>query len=204
MPLTRIKSLGITDGTIALADLSATGTASSTTFLRGDNSWGAAGAAPGQVIQIVHTTFTGTASTTSQTPADISGFSASITPSSASNKVLVFVNVHMGSGPSGAYGYLLLLRGSTSLVVGTTGTGSQINTFISSGDITSDTHELIMKHGSNSYLDSPATTSATTYKLQFAKGSNGTNFYINRVQATDNASYIQYPVSSLTLMEIKG
>ena len=39
MPLTRIKSLGITDGTIALADLSATGTKDATTFLRGDNTF---------------------------------------------------------------------------------------------------------------------------------------------------------------------
>ena len=39
MPLTKIKSLGITDGTIALADLSATGTKDTTTFLRGDNSF---------------------------------------------------------------------------------------------------------------------------------------------------------------------
>ena len=39
MPLTKIKSLGITDGTIALADLSATGTKDATTYLRGDNSF---------------------------------------------------------------------------------------------------------------------------------------------------------------------
>ena len=45
MPLTKIQSLGITDGTIAIADFSATGTPSATTFLRGDNSWVAAGGA---------------------------------------------------------------------------------------------------------------------------------------------------------------
>ena len=43
MPLTKIKSLGITDGTIALADLSATGTKDATTYLRGDNTFAVAG-----------------------------------------------------------------------------------------------------------------------------------------------------------------
>ena len=45
MPLTKIKSLGITDGAVTIADLAATGTPSATTFLRGDNSWVAAGGA---------------------------------------------------------------------------------------------------------------------------------------------------------------
>ena len=114
-----------------------------------------------------------------------------------SNKVLVLVSVQMG-GVGNAYGYFLLLRGSTSLIVGNGAGGSQVNTFISSGYIDG---VAAMRGGSNSYLDSPNTTSATTYKIQFASG-NSNAFYINRQSSTDNGAYIQFPVSSITLIEI--
>ena len=52
-------------GTIGISDLSATGTASSSTFLRGDNTWGSAGATAGQVIQVVSATDSTQRSTTS-------------------------------------------------------------------------------------------------------------------------------------------
>ena len=43
MPLSKINNLSIADGAVTIADLSATGTASASTFLRGDNTWGSAG-----------------------------------------------------------------------------------------------------------------------------------------------------------------
>ena len=60
-----VTSAKIVDGTIALADLSATGTKDSTTFLRGDNTFATAGATAGQVIQVVSATDTTQRSTTS-------------------------------------------------------------------------------------------------------------------------------------------
>ena len=186
MPLTKIQSLGITDGTIVNADINASAAIAGTKL-----------SGAGKVLQVVHTTYQSQATTSSPTPSDISGFSASITPSSASNKVLVLVSVQMG-GVGNAYGYFLLLRGSTSLIVGNGAGGSQVNTFISSGYIDG---VAAMRGGSNSYLDSPNTTSATTYKIQFASG-NSNAFYINRQSSTDNGAYIQFPVSSITLIEI--
>ena len=193
MPLTRIKSLGITDGTILGTDVNSTFdlTGKTVTLPTGTG---------GKVLQVVHTTYQSQAVTTSGTPADISGFSASITPSSSSNKVLVFVSVQMG-GPGNAYGYFLLLRGSTSLVVGNGASGSQVNVFLSSGYIDG---VAAFRSGSNSYLDSPNTTSSTTYKIQFASANPGTSFYINRQSSTDNGGYINFPVSSITLLEIAG
>ena len=47
----------------------------------------------GSILQVVTTNFTSTASSTSGTPADVSGFAATITPSSNSNRVLVYVLV---------------------------------------------------------------------------------------------------------------
>ena len=152
----------------------------------------------GSVLQVVSTTLTSTQSTTSGTPTDITNFSATITPSSASNKVLVFVTIQFG-GPANGYGYFLLLRGSTSIALGTSATGLQVNVFLSSGYIDG---VAAFRAASNSYLDSPATTSATTYKIQFASANPPTAFYSNRQASTDNGAYINFPTSSITLMEI--
>ena len=62
---TSIVNGDIANATIALAKLSATGTADATTFLRGDNSWGSAGAAAGQVIQVITATDSTERNTTS-------------------------------------------------------------------------------------------------------------------------------------------
>ena len=183
-----ITSAKIADGTIVNADINASAGIASTKI----------SGSFGKVLQVVHTTYQSQAVTTSATPADISGFSATITPSSASNKVLVLVSVSMG-GAGNAYGYFLLLRGSTSLIVGNGAGGSQVNTFISSGYIDG---AAAMRGGSNSYLDSPNTTSATTYKIQFASANSSNAFYINRQDQSADGAYTQFPVSSITLLEI--
>lgn len=158
----------------------------------------------GSVLQVVSTDYTGTASSTSATPADVSGFSATITPSSASNKILVFVSVAFGFN-NDAYPYVLLKRNGTSISVGTSATGTRLNVFLS-GTGTADTGSTVYRfhQASKSYLDSPSSTSALTYQIQLASPYSGYIGYINRVYDGSDASYIQYPTSSITLMEIKG
>jgi hypothetical protein len=158
----------------------------------------------GSVLQVVSTDYTGIASSTSGTPADVSGFAATITPSSASNKVLVFVSVAFGFN-NDSYPYVLLKRNGTSISVGASATGTRLNVFLS-GTGTNDSGSTIYRYhqASKSYLDSPSSTSALTYQIQFASPYSGFIGYINRVHNGDDASYIQYPTSSITLMEIKG
>jgi hypothetical protein len=158
----------------------------------------------GSVLQVVSTDYTGTASSTSATPADVSGFAATITPSSASNKILVFVSVAFGFA-NDAYPYVLLKRNGTSISVGATASGSQINVFLS-GTGTADAGSTVYRfhQASKSYLDSPSSTSALTYQIQLASPYISSTGYINRVSASDNAAYIQFPTSSITVMEIKG
>lgn len=158
------------------------------------------GVSAGKVLQCISTTYTSLASTTSGTPADVSGFSATITPASSSNKVLIFLAVAMG-GVANSYGYCLLKRGSTSIAIGTSGSGSQANSTISSGYIDG---AAAFRNGANSHLDSPNTTSATTYKVQIAQGNGSNAFYINRQSSSSDNGYIQFPVSTITLMEIEG
>jgi hypothetical protein len=164
----------------------------------------AASALPvGSIIQVVHTNYTSTATSTSSTPANVSGFSATITPSSASNKILVFVAVQFG-GANESFGYVLLLRGATSIGVGTSATGNQINTFLS-GTIPGApaASPYAFNPASKSFLDSPATTSATTYQIQLASPYLSNATFINRQgAAADNSVYIQFPTSAITLMEV--
>ena len=90
LPDNIITNAEMADDAIGIADLSATGTASSSTFLRGDNSWAAAGG--GKLLQVVQTVKSDTTSQAltggdgsngQSTWTDISGMTASITPSAS-------------------------------------------------------------------------------------------------------------------------
>lgn len=158
----------------------------------------------GSVLQVVSTDYTGLASSTSATPADVSGFAATITPSSASNKVLVFVSVAFGFS-NDSYPYVLLKRNGTSISVGTSATGSRLNVFLSgTGTNSAGSTTYRFHQASKSFLDSPSSTSALTYQIQFSSPYSGYIAYINRVSDGADSSYVQYPTSSITLMEIKG
>lgn len=201
---------GDTSGSVTLQAPSVAGTTTLTlpstsgNVLTSASSLAASQLPAGSVLQVVSTDYTGTASSTSATPADVSGFSATITPSSASNKVLVFVSVAFGFN-NDAYPYVLLKRNGTSISVGASATGSRLNTFLSGTGTNSSGSTIYKLHqASKSYLDSPSSTSALTYQIQLASPYAGIIGYINRIYNGDDASYVQYPTSSITLMEIKG
>jgi hypothetical protein len=155
----------------------------------------------GKVLQVVSTDYTGTASSSSGTPSNVSGFSATITPSSTSSKILVMVSVNLG-GAQDAYPYILLTRNGTSISIGTSATGPQINTFLNGTITNMSTGPAVMRSASKSYLDSPSSTSSLTYQIQLASPYSGLAGYINRQSLTHPAVYIQRPTSSITLMEI--
>jgi len=161
----------------------------------------------GQVpVQVKQTVKNDLFTTTSSVPVDITGFSASITPTSSSNKILVMVNVLIG-GSRDTYPYILLLRNGTSVGTGTGATGNQINTFGGAYLTNAVTATYMANYVSVNWLDSPSTTSSVTYKLQVASpynGGYGTGIYINRQEDNSNVSPIQYGQSSITLMEISG
>jgi hypothetical protein len=157
------------------------------------------GLSAGKVLQVVQTFFTATASTTSATPADVSGFSADITPSATTSNVLITVNVSFGYSGSAVYPYLLLLRDTTSIGLGVGATGVQSNVFLAAGGW----EEYSFVLASQTYLDEDiSTTSATTYKIQFAQPWASNAAYINRQGNSSNNVYVNFQGSSITLMEI--
>jgi hypothetical protein len=141
----------------------------------------AAAAGGGKVLQVVNATYS-TATTSSTNTFVDTGLTATITPSSATSKVLVFVNqTGLGKATNDAFIALRLLRGATALA----------SFELAAGYTTTTTPNFIGGSGIN-YLDSPATTSAVTYKTQIASQNNNA---IVRCQA-DNGT------STITLMEI--
>jgi hypothetical protein len=151
-------------------------------------------AIPGHVIQVVSTTKNDVFSTASTSFTDVTGLSVSITPSSTSSKILVLVNVMLGSTADAG---IKVQRGTTDIAIGTG--SSSFNCLGQSAPSPGSDLEYAPQHSSISHLDSPSTTSATTYKVQGRTNGSGT-LYINRRSIAD--SFIG--ASSITVMEIAG
>lgn len=119
--------------------------------------------ASGGIIQMKQSIKTDKSSTTSNSFIDVSGLSVTITPQSSSNKVLVRACVSAGTGGGGNDNKIRLLRGGTVI------TNDQ---FVRQGS-SQENHCWVLEE-----LDSPGTTSTTTYKIQFRAASN--EVFINR------------------------
>jgi hypothetical protein len=134
----------------------------------------------GKVLQVVNATTTTEATSSTNTYID-TGLTATITPTSASSTVLIFANVNYAKN-NDAYIRSRLMRGSTEILepidTQTGYTGSGVFNTVGASALT--------------YVDSPATTSATTYKIQFR--SEGNNAIVYAQPASGR--------SSITLMEI--
>jgi len=152
----------------------------------------------GSVLQVVSAIKTDVSSTTSQTYADITGLSVSITPTSSSSKILVLLNVD-GSNDNGGLA-IQLVRNSTAIAIGTAASGNQLNVTLT--NYYNNTDPNSHRSSGITFLDSPATTSSTTYKAQFRIGTTGGTGRINASSGTDNAAYNMYAVSTITVMEI--
>ena len=139
----------------------------------------------GNVLQVVNTLLTATRGIASTTFADITGLSATITPTSASNKILILVSIN-GITIEATITALKtrILRDATILE------------FIDSSIGYSSLAQLYAGGVSIGYLDAPATTSAITYKIKFATNS-GNQAYINNYTSGGSSS-------TITLMEISA
>ena len=148
----------------------------------------------GKVLQVVQTVETDDSSMSSATFADI-GISADITPTASSSKILVIATLDVG-GDGGARGGLRLVRDSTDVLLADAA-GSRTRASVT----TAPASNAYTVHPNITYLDSPSTTSATTYKLQASiEGSN--TIYLNRTETNTDSSDFYRGASTLTLMEI--
>jgi hypothetical protein len=133
--------------------------------------WSTVSATPriGQIVTA--TTTNSTAATGGAGYVDVSGLSVTITPTLATSKILVVTSfIILGSGTAYQTGLVQLLRGATSL------TGTSLGTYYPGG---ASTNFANYGQYSNQYVDSPATTSATTYKMQISNVFSANNWAAN-------------------------
>lgn len=153
----------------------------------------------GTVLQVVSTQITANLSvsvSSAGTFYDMSGFTASITPTSATSKILVLAMINQ-SACSSVPGrqYLQIVRNSTAIGVGDASSGKYQTTTAFYSTDTNSTITLPLV-----WLDSPATTSATTYKIQVT--ANGTaTAYFNRGQINSQTDSAQ-TASQILLLEV--
>jgi hypothetical protein len=153
---------------------------------------GVASGQGGGIIQVVSSTKTDTASSTSTSFTD-TGISASITPSSSSNKILIVTSVYWSHSGSPAM-VLNLVRGSTNISQPAVTSGSH------AGTVAAWVNALSMSSHTITFLDSPNTTSSTTYKIQW-KSTNGGTIQLNSYV---NATSQYHGTSTISLFEVSG
>jgi hypothetical protein len=135
------------------------------------------------VVQAVKTdTFT----TASASYVLVTGLSVSITPSTATSKVLVIVSVFASNTSTANNSLFRLYRDATSINEGASGYTAYVR----------ETNANHLTHWGAVFLDSPASASATTYSVE-ARASDGTVTVNRRGGDTEGAG-----VSSITLIEV--
>ena len=158
----------------------------------------------GSVIQVVQTVKSDTFSASNTTSfTDITGLSATITPRSLSNKILIRYNV-ASSVTNGAYTFhIRLVRGSTNIAQGDAD-GSKIQATTSAYSGSSNAGYPVYYQVCE-FLDSPSTTSATTYKLQ-SRGWNASagTYTVNRSRDENDSVNFARIISTITLMELSA
>jgi hypothetical protein len=156
----------------------------------------------GKILQVKNTLTSSRSSYTTNNNnvgTNISSLNTTITPSSTSSKVWVTITISFEVHHDSV---LRLYRNSTIIGRNTGSTARWSGTFLPGYDADSNSTP---RTNTYTYLDSPNTTSATTYKLNTlsANGSNHT-FYLNRPISSSGGDNLEIATSSMTLMEVAG
>ena len=149
---------------------------------------------PGHVVQIQSSVSTAASTISSTSYADIPSMTATITPTSTSSKILIQVSFGVLSGNNTGTGCLMkLLRDSTEIGQGV-GADSH-NVFMQNylGSVTNT-----FEQANHMFVDSPSSTSAIVYKMQWSLSGTGETWYMNR-RGSDNYARTS---STFLLMEI--
>tara|TARA_Y100000114_G_scaffold71434_1_gene65406 strand:+ start:181 stop:717 length:537 start_codon:yes stop_codon:yes gene_type:complete len=166
-----------------------------------------AGVATGQgggIVQVISAFKSDTASQNSNTLAAISGLQPQITPTSNTSKVLININLKIGSSSDFTDMNLKLYRsigGTETEIFSATDFGSRTSGFWGCQDFVEySTYFQLPVH--SQYLDSPATTSQITYLIKWQVQSQ--TMYLNRTGDDTNDSGAHRLSSSVTLMEVSA
>ena len=169
---------------------------------------GLASGVSGGIIQVVSATKTTSQAITSLSGnnwSDVSDCSPVITPKFNTSKILIMYN--LGGGLSNMSGHNFYYRIHRSISGGSSGavnvsTDSANSVYTTGGfnfyDVGTDLDTMFVNSMSGTFLDSPATTSACTYKFQVTSQDSSSTIYINRRGANSSNT----GTSTMTLMEV--
>ena len=162
-------------------------------------------AAPGKILQVVQTIKTDTFSSTSDSYADITGLTVTITPSSASNRVLLLADVKISPLDIQDLAVHLRLNGGNSGTYIGDSAGNRISS-ASAAFGNAGTFELARNANqvNINYVDSPATTSAITYSVQMRRSGASNTIFVNRGGLDADSAARGRTASSLIAMEVAG
>jgi hypothetical protein len=157
------------------------------------------------ILQVKSTTKTDVFSTNSPTFTTVTGLTATITPSSASSKILVLVDAKIGTNNAvGVGSHIRITGGNAATYIGDAASSRARTAFSVSPSQANWGTGLGVQNAAITFLDSPATTSAITYAVEQRRGSSADFVFVNRSGAdTDNDNYGRF-ASSITLMEVAG
>ena len=157
----------------------------------------------GSVLQVVQSVKTDTFSSTGFTYRTVTGLQASITPSSTSSKILILIDVKIGSYPDYGVNQQITRNGNGIYLGAANGNRPRVSNW-TTYYAASGTYGYTLASQIICYLDSPSTTSSTTYALALASYSSNTA-YVNRSHIWQNSTEFDgATASSITLMEISG
>lgn len=178
--ITGISAGGLPDNCVTADDLASTLDLSSNTVTLPSGTGG-------KILQVVQATLDDTQESTSSSTFVDTSLTASITPSATSSKILVITNSHYMNSSSDVNGKLGIKRDSTVL---SSGRALAVYYFQASSNVDP------WNTGSMMYLDSPATTSSTTYTVVYK--CNGGTFYHGHGTGTGGNT------QTITLLEVAG
>ncbi len=151
----------------------------------------------GSILQVVSTSKTDTFSTSSTTDVDVTGLSATITPRSTSNRVVVLCQISSGNEEGTNIPFFRLFRGATQVFQGdAAGTRYRVSASAASSS------SLRLDNALINFVDSPASTSALTYKVTMRV--NAGTGHINRTATDTDSTAVPRAASSIILMEVAG
>jgi len=194
---TALNATNLGSGTVPTARLGS-GTADATTFLKGDQTYASAGKI-NQVLQYVEN---GTQTSTTTSFVDLTDMTLAITPTATDSKIMVMFNGTFGMSSNYTYFIRLvqLIAGGSDVYPYVGDAGTPPNRATLGHFFVKVDHERDYNGRSFQFVDSPATTSAVTYRIQWM--TEGGTMYLGRSGQDSNFNYHARVPAALQLWEI--
>ena len=157
----------------------------------------------GSILQIVQTVDNVVSTTTSGTWNDTGSLSVTITPGSTSSKILIVPDILCGGDGGLGVNYMFRLLRDGAVIYGKGAAGSQESGIFEIESSVSGSYDYQLFTCMRMYLDSPAKSTATTYKIQWRVTNGGTITFNRNFNDTNDTTQLRGS-SSITAMEVSA